>query len=331
MDIIETVYKTILQHDMIAKGDKVVVAISGGPDSVFLLHALTSLKKRLAIPDLTACNLDHGIRGRESQRDSLFAKRLAKDLGVKFIHKRINLGATGGTGGLSCEEEARSERYDFFIAAAKSAGANVIATGHTLDDQAETVLMRILKGVSMKGACGIPPVREYRRMRIIRPLIQVEKNRIKKYLDAHRMDYRIDRTNLEPVYFRNVVRNEIIPFLEKYNPVFKKALFNMAEDLREDMEFIAREKSKSAGLLKKRGKGVDVDIMNIVLQPRAMQKALLRECLERSGGNLKKLSRKHWKDIEGLVNRMHRGANVDLPGCIRVTKKDKTISFRKLR
>lgn len=329
-NLIERVLKTVRNYEMLKAGDSVLAAVSGGPDSVFMLHALVRLRKKFALKEITVSCLDHGLRGDESKGDSAFVKDMSEELGVRLFQKRVNLRERRSKD-LSTEEEARIERYRFFREAAVKSGASVIATGHTLDDQAETVLMRIVKGTSLKGMAGIAPVREEGAWRVIRPLIQLEKSEILRYLDGKGIRYRIDRTNLEPVYFRNVVRGEIIPFLEKYNPRLKRVLFNLSEHLREDFEFIAGEKRKfQNSIAAGRERAVDVSLKDLVVQPKAIQKEVLRDMLERSGGEVKKLSFRHWKEMEYLIKRKGRGSAVDLPGGIRVTRTERSITFSRI-
>lgn len=313
---------------MLGPGDSILATVSGGPDSVFMLLTLVSLKCKLKLGDIAVCNIDHGLRGDESKEDSAFVRKLAHKLGLKIFHKTINLSPAGSTK-LSTEERAREARYKFFKEAATAAGAKVIATGHTLDDQAETVLMRIIKGSSLKGIVGIAPVREEGDLRFIRPLIEIEKDEIVRYLDTNSTPYRIDRTNLEPIYFRNIVRRQIIPFLEKYNPRLKRALFSLAEHLREDFEFIEDEKKKAGREMGPSESGMtEVALKDIVVQSRAIQKEILRDMLESSGGEVKKLSFRHWKEMDRLLRSREKGISVDLPGGIRVTKGEKLLTFR---
>ena len=329
INLVERALKTLRVYDMVAPGDVVLAAVSGGPDSVFLLHLLVSLKKKLGIKEIVVCNLDHGLRGKESEADSLFVKRYSADLGLKFIHKKVNL-RTAGSNGISTEEAAREARYEFFNNAAKRAGAGGIATGHTLDDQAETILMRFIKGVSLKGLLGVAPVRTESRFKIIRPLIELGKGEIKRYLDLAGIPYRIDSTNSEPIYFRNVVRNEIMPFLERYNPRLKRALFNLAEHLREDFEFISMEKKRVQKAIMRQGpQGVEVRLKDIIIQPKAIQKEILRDSLEKTGGEVKKLSFRHWKEVENLLKYGRRGNAIDLPGDIRVSRTTGLLVFKR--
>lgn len=344
-NLIEQVLKTIRNYDMLKSGDTVLAAVSGGPDSVFLLHALGQLKRKLGIKRIVVCNLDHGLRGKESADDSKFVKKLAAGQCFDFIHKRIRLKerllrrpAKGGPPrnddeykDMSTEELAREERYEFFREAARSVRADCLATGHTLDDQAETILMRIVKGSALKGIVGISPVRKEGSVRVIRPLLEIEKKDIEEYLDRCGLPYRIDSSNIEMKYFRNVVRKEIMPFLEKYNPRLKRALFSLAEHLREDFEFIETARAQSQKHIKSSKRGqIEISLKDMVMQPRALQKEILRDSLAAVGGKVKKLSFRHWKDIESLIKHKRTGSRVDLPGSIRVTRTGKALVFSPL-
>ncbi|MFA6142698.1 MAG: tRNA lysidine(34) synthetase TilS [Candidatus Omnitrophota bacterium] len=326
-NLTERILKTARNYSMLKPGDVVLAAVSGGPDSVYMLNALLRLKNKFRVKEVIVCNMDHGLRGKESKEDSLFVKRLAKELGLKFIYKKLALKGKHHKE-LSLEEMAREKRYDFFKKAAHGAGANVIATGHTLDDQAETVLMRLIKGSSLKGIVGISPVREEAGLMFIRPLIEIEKAEIMQCLEASGTEHRIDRTNLEDIYFRNIVRGKIIPFLEKYNPRLKRVLFNLAEHLREDFEFITDAKNEAGrGTIKSDGKSVKIDLKDIAVQPRTIQKEILRDMLDKSGGLVKKLSFRHWKEMETLIRHKGKGRSIDLPGGIRITKTDRSLIF----
>lgn len=326
-NLIEQVLKTVRNYEMLGAGDTVLAAVSGGPDSVFLVHALKNLKNKLKIKKIVVCNLDHGLRGAESKEDSAFVKKLSEGLGLEFIHKKIDLKKIARKG-ISTEEAAREERYKFFKEAADKSGAGVLTTGHTLDDQAETVIMRFIKGTALKGMVGIAPVREFGDAKVIRPLIELEKSEILAYLDENGIDYRIDRTNAEPLYFRNIVRGEIVPFLEKYNPRLKRSLFNLSEHLREDLEFIeyARSGTGKAGA---GGTRAEIRLKDIAALPGALQKEIMRDLMEAAGGEVKRLSFRHWKELESLIRRKSKGHSVDLPGNIRATRGAESIVLAK--
>ncbi|MDP2928517.1 MAG: tRNA lysidine(34) synthetase TilS [Candidatus Omnitrophota bacterium] len=328
-NLTERVLKTIRNYEMLKPGDMVLVAVSGGSDSIFLLQVLSHLKNKLKLKKLIVCNLDHGIRGKESSEDSLFVKRVVEDLRLEFIHKKIDL-SKNRSRGLSTEEVARLERYKFFNEAADRCKANIVATGHTLDDQAETILMRIIKGTSLKGIIGISPVRGEKGIKIIRPLFELEKREIEECLKGCGAAYRIDSTNAEPVYFRNVVRKDIIPFLEKYNPRLKRSLCSLAEHLREDFEFIreakCRVRGQGSGV---RGSGIEIRLKDITIQPGALQKEIIRDVLDKIGGEVKRLTFRHWKEMEQFIKHKRKGASLDLPGDIRVTRTASSLVFHK--
>lgn len=328
LKLTEQVLKTIRHYEMLRPGETVMAAVSGGPDSVFLLHALYRLRSKLKLSKLSVCNLDHCLRGEESREDSAFVKKVCRELGLECVHKRVDITKEMGRG-LSVEEVARQVRYRFFLDAARHAGATVIATGHTLDDQAETILMRFIKGASLKGMMGVTPVRTEKGTRIIRPLLEIEKDAIVRHLDHGEIRYRIDRSNLEPVYFRNIVRKEIVPFLERYNPKLKRSLFNLAEHLRDDFAFLEDARARAKGLLSLQDGFVELLLKDIAVQPKAIQKEIVRDALQQAGGEVKKLSFRHWKEVEQLITRKGRGSAVDLPGDIRISRTERSLVLRK--
>ena len=234
--------------------------------------------------------------------------------------------------GLSIEESGRAERYRFYRECAERLDANVVATGHTLDDQAETVLMRLIKGSSLKGACGIPPVRtETQDLKVIRPLIELEKREIVDYLKESGIDFCVDATNAEPEYFRNAVRHEVIPYLEKFNPRIKKALFNFAAHLREDFAFIQAEKARQASrIISKKGDRISLSLKDIVVQPKALVKEIVRDALNEIGAEIKKLSYAHWKEIDHFIRAKSKGNCLDLPGGIRMMRDESALHLFRL-
>ena len=323
MKLAHNIFKTIERYEMIKFGDKILIALSGGPDSVFLLNFLHSFKRKLGIK-LFIAHLDHGIRGRESQEDALFVKRLSKSLKIKVNFKKLK--KIPKRSKISLEEYLREERYKFFKDSCKKFGISIVATAHTMDDQAETVLMRIIKGVSLKGLIGIHPVRIDKKIRFIRPLIETEKKDIVSHLDENRIKYRIDKTNLENKFLRNRIRNEVFPFLLKVNPRLKRSLSSMAESLMEDYDFIESEKIKRIKAFKK-GKSCTILIRDVLMQPKAIRKELVREALKSVGGNMKKFSYRHWKDIDTFISKTEKNSSLDLPGAIKIRKIENRLVF----
>ncbi len=319
---------TIKKYYMVNKGDRVLVCVSGGPDSVFLLRALDSLKRELGIR-LFVANLDHGLRGSASKKDSDFVRRLASKMKLPIFHEKLSFGKFKNKK-LSTEENLRGARYEFFKEAAKKLNTNVIATGHTLDDNAETLLMRIIKGTSLKGLAGIPPVRTLGRFKVVRPLIETEKKDILKFLKAKKITFRTDRTNLDENFFRNKTRKKLLPYLSKYNPRIKFTLVNMAEGLREDLDYLNTHLDKSKkGTIKGGRKSIFINLRDLVVQPKTLQREIMRDALTKSGANIKKLGYRHWKELREFLKFKRKGQSIDLPGDIRITRSDNTISLKR--
>ena len=309
---------TMSRYGMIEKGGKVLVGVSGGPDSVFLMRVLDKLKTRLGIK-LYVAHVDHGIRGAASRRDAEFVKDLAKKMRAKFFYKKLKPPKKAKSV-FSMEERLRHDRYDFFKKSAARLAIRTVATAHTLDDQAETVLMRILKGASLRGAIGIHPVRVDKKVRFIRPLLEIEKKEILEYLRKKRIPFRIDATNAENKFLRNNIRNRVMPYLEKVNPRLKRSLSNLAESLRGDFEFIEEEAKKRKSMIRGGKRSRYVLFRDILLQPKALQKEILREAFRLAGGNIKKLTFRHWKDMDIFLRIKSKGKSLDLPGGVKLMK-----------
>jgi len=303
-----------------------MVCVSGGPDSVFLLHALLHLKKSLDI-EIFVANMDHGIRGNASSEDSAFVRLLAAKHSIDFFYKKIQFKKHKKH---SIEETARDERYRFFNAVAAKNNINKIATAHTADDLAETVLMRIIKGTSLKGIIGIPPKRMLGKVECVRPVIEIEKKELLCFLKSQKIRYRIDKSNRDNKHFRNTVRNIILPYLSRYNPRLKRSLVNLAESLREDKEFIDSEKQRLSGIVSDGGDNVLLPLKEIAVQPKAMQKEIARDALTRAGTNIKKLTYRHWKGIHALIKLGSSGKSLDLPGGIRMMKNKRTLVVKRI-
>lgn len=311
---------------MLKRGDRVLVGVSGGPDSVFLLYILSGLRAKLGIT-LRVAHLDHGIRGRSSRGDALFVKKLSKKMGLKSVFKKLDLKNLKSK--LSTEELLREKRYDFFEKTAFKFRFNTVATAHTLDDQAETVMMRLIKGASLKGAVGIHPVRNEKKLKFIRPLFEIEKKEILGFLKKEKAAFRLDRTNTDERFLRNKVRIKVLPYLAKINPRVKRSLFNLAESLREDFEFIRNEKERRKKIIENGGYFFYIDLRDIFLQPRAMRKEIVREALCLSGGNVKKLTYRHWKDIDDFIKMKQKGKSMDLPGRVQMVKTCDRLLFKR--
>jgi len=319
---------TIKQSDMFHKGDKVLVAVSGGADSMCLLKVLLQMRKTFATKIVVA-NLDHCLRGERSRKDSKFVRDLARKLKLDFVHKKVRIKSVRARG-VSLEECARAQRYKFLKEAAIKEKCNVIATGHTMDDQAETVLMRIISGAGLAGLSGIPSVRYVGKIKIVRPLIRTTKRDILGFLKKEKTRFVEDESNLDLKFARNNIRHKILPFLEEYNPKIRRTLANLAETLREDYSYLSAEREKAVGKYGRRaGRILSVKIKDMVLQPETVRKEIFKTLIVKAGGNIKKLNYRHWIDMNYFLVFAKSGKSLDLPGEVKITKKRGEIIFKK--
>jgi len=234
MDIKERFLRVISDYGLFKKGDSVLVALSGGPDSVALLYLLHGIKDEFRLK-LAAAHLDHAIR-KASLKDREFCRELCRKLKVKFYSRRIDVLNTAKRDKANVEEIGRKVRYDYFNSLCAKYGYKKIATGHTMDDNAETVLFNLVRGSGLKGLSGISA----KRGKIIRPLIGIRKYEIVNWLKENKISYRTDPTNRSIRYSRNRIRNRILPEMEKINPEIIKSLTRLSRNVSEDIELIER-------------------------------------------------------------------------------------------
>ena len=226
----------VRQYDMLKKGDRVIVALSGGADSMSLLHLILSVKDEYGI-SVKAAHINHCLRGKEADRDMLFVQDACKKLGVELRTLVFDVKAEAERTSESIEECGRRIRYDFFRSIDSDAK---IATAHTLSDNEETVLMNLARGTGISGLCGIPAVRG----NIIRPLINCSRADVEKYCLENDIEYVHDSTNDEDDYTRNFVRHNLIPCMKKLNPSFDDAVLRCVSLLKSDNDFLENETEK---------------------------------------------------------------------------------------
>lgn len=350
----DKVLDTIREYDMLAPGrvpspggrggepDRacvrdnplVLVGVSGGPDSTVLLHVLAAMAPELGIR-LHVAHLNHGFRGEEAARDADFVRRLAGVLGLPFRGGFADVPALAEREGLSAQDAARRARYRFFRAVGAEVGASLLALAHTLDDQAETVVMRFLRGAGSGGLSGIPPVRVEGDLVIIRPLLRTTREEIEAYCDRHSLAPRTDQSNLRPVYLRNRVRLELLPHLRRMEPQVARHLAQSAEILAGEDQLLdalaAQAMERVAGADHSLARATFLDL------PLALQRRVLRKTyatvaagdggdLEADAGDL---------DFAHVENLRHAfsgpaGLTIQLPqGVCAVTEHDRMVFRRR--
>lgn len=317
--ILDKVKDAIRRYDLISKGDAVLVGVSGGPDSVTLLYLLSSLSKTLGFK-LQIAHLDHMLR-KDSSKDAEFVRLLGLKLGIPVIIGKAEVRRISSKGSL--EEIARNARLEFLFKTAGKIKAKKIALAHNLDDQAETILMRILRGTGLYGLSGMLPKRRFGDFEVIRPLIRVQRREIESFLKRRKIKARIDKTNQKDIFLRNRIRNRLIPLLEReYNPKIKSALSNLSEGVALDYDYL-----RQLALGKIKGKEGHVKLADYAGLHPAMQRLVLRLNISRLQGSTRRLTLIHINEIHDLITNRPVNSVVDLPKGISVCKKTKSVIF----
>lgn len=249
---------------------RVIMGLSGGPDSTALLAALVALRQKLGL-SITVVHINHGLRGDDSLADESFCRSLAEHWQIEFSVEKLE-------GLVSDEESLRNARYAAFVAAAEARGAAHVLTGHTLDDQSETLLFRLFRGTGPTGLTGIPKKRSLTpKITVIRPLLELHRTEIESFLARAGIEARIDKTNLESLYKRNYIRNEILPLIEREFPNFADRMENLRVLLAEDSGLLT-------GMAKKAERELPLDddfwlVLRLLSQPTALQRRLVAGAL----------------------------------------------------
>lgn len=270
-DFIDKVEKAMTGFEIMKNAKTVVCGLSGGADSTSLLIALKELSEKFGFK-ISACHLNHGLRGEESDSDEIFCENLCRKLEIPLYNRKIPV-CDYSEKHKSLEKTARDVRYGFFEDALEYFGeGSVLATAHNANDNAETVLLNLIRGTGLKGLCGIPPERG----RIIRPLLKIQRREIEEFLAEKRQEYVTDRTNFSEIYTRNRIRRKIIPEIAEINPSFTDTIGRMTEILRSDSDFL-EEISEKALSESKSGRGYAAEKLDLLPEPvksRAVKKIL---------------------------------------------------------
>ncbi|MCX6344011.1 MAG: tRNA lysidine(34) synthetase TilS [Armatimonadetes bacterium] len=273
-------------YPMFEPGDKVIVAVSGGPDSVAMLHALHTHSQEMEIT-LHIAHLNHCIRGDQSDLDQEFVAALAHEFGIPATFKRIDIPALRSEMHLGEEEAARILRYKFLEEIAAEVGASKIAVGHNENDRAESVLLNIIRGSGINGLGSIRPIRG----KIVRPLIDTPRALIEAYIEEHQLPFRVDESNTDTNYARNRIRHELLPLLEQeYNPRITDSLNRLADIAASENDYLDEAALSAAQSMQLRD-AIDANLLSNL--PIALQRRILRSEIEKLKGNLLDVSFEH--------------------------------------
>jgi tRNA(Ile)-lysidine synthase len=306
---------------MLDPGDRVVVGLSGGADSVALTEILVELKPRLGIEILLA-HLNHGLRA-EAEEDERFCREFAEEHSLPFAASRVDVAENARRSKRSIEDEGRRARYQFLEAERIRFAGRRIALGHTLDDQAETFLLRLLRGSGARGLGAIHPVKDGS---VVRPLIECRRQEIESYLGARGRSFRLDITNLDPRFTRNRIRHEELPRLSSaYNPRLAESLARSTSLLRDEEEWMEEATREAFEAVASASPGeVRLDRSGLSARPLALRRRLVRAAIERIRG-LANVSHRHIEDVLALAEGAQSGRELHLPGLL------VQISFHELR
>jgi tRNA(Ile)-lysidine synthase len=326
--IVRTVKQAIAEHSMFQTGDRVLVAVSGGADSVALIYLLETLAPLFSFR-LAIAHLNHCLREKESDRDAEFVLRLAQKLNLPVYLEKKDVHKYKRRHKLSLEEAARQVRYRFFNQVAKENGFNKIALGHHYDDNAELVLMFILRGSGPLGLSGIPAVRGDK---IVRPLINVRRSEIIDYLTEKKLEYVSDTSNTDLNHQRNKLRHDLIPnILTSYNPRISETLNRLAAVMRSEDEWLDElvEPIFQQHLLHKENLGIQLSLEGFERLPRAAQRRLIRRAILTVKGDLRRITYTHVAAVIRLASTGPTSGNLDLPDQIMIQRNHRVLSISK--
>ncbi len=320
MTKLEQKLKAAIRRIGVAEHESLVVAVSGGMDSVALLDALVRLRQRGKLSaKLFVAHLNHQLRGEDSDGDEAFVRSLATERALDYVTERIAVANIAREEKQNLEAIARRIRYEFLRRTAETVGAKSVCTAHTLDDQAETILMRLLRGVGAEGLAGVHEVRPLGQLvTLIRPLLAVTREEVAEHCEHYKLEFRHDRSNDSMEFTRNRIRQELLPLLKSFNPSVNLSLVRVAELLTEDENFL-RQATIEALAEVRQGEGLS--IKRLMTNPLAIRRRVLRQWLKETRGGLQRIEAVHLAAIERLLSAGKSGRVIELPGDWQVRRK----------
>ncbi|NJD02410.1 MAG: tRNA lysidine(34) synthetase TilS, partial [Ruminiclostridium sp.] len=314
-EMLDKVVETIKRYKLIENGDKIVAGVSGGPDSVCLLHVLNILSGKMDIKVL-AIHINHKLRGFESDADEAFTQEICRKMGINLRSLAFDISELSGKEGISLEEAGRETRYREFQRFADETGAAKIAVAHNKNDQAETILMNLFRGTGLQGLTGM----DYMYGRIIRPLLSISRHEIETYCKDNSLGFRVDSSNLKGDFTRNRIRLDLIPEINKnFNTDLTEAMHRMALLLKNDNNYLEADAQKAFNTcLDKFANGcVRLKLKELKLLHPALAGRVFRIAVSCIKGDLKGIESKHIEDITELVDKNRTGSSIQLPKGIR--------------
>ncbi len=360
MNVLDRVRETIIEHSLFTPGDRVVVGVSGGPDSLALLHALNRLQDELQI-SLHVAHLNHELRRAESEADAAFVEQIAREWHLPATIQARDVHALAQEERLSLEEAARHARYAFLAEVAEQVGAPKVAVAHNADDQVETILMHFLRGAGIAGLRGMPhncrlQIEDFRfsaisdrppspdarpsnsqainqtsdsqsaiynlksETRLVRPLLDVPRSAVLAYCAEQGLTPRQDASNLDTTYFRNRLRHDVLPYLERLNPNLRQVLLHTARVLADDYELVQGETRKAyAQVARAENDAIVFALEQWRTLPIALQRGTLRAAVQQLRRSLRDIDWAHVEAARRVALEKATGAQATLPGGLMLT------------
>lgn len=311
--MLHRVRQTLRSRRMLSGGETVVVAVSGGPDSMALLSLLGRLRDELSLK-LHVVTVNHGIH-RAGSAHAAFVLRTAQAWGIPASSVRVDARSWARRHRLTLEEAARAVRYDALARVARRVGASHMALAHTADDHVETVLLWLLRGASAGGLAGMPAARRHNGLRVIRPLLDLWRHEIVAYLEAEGVPCRTDPTNRSRGPLRNRIRLDLIPHLSGYNPGVKGVLRRLAEQAADDAALLDRlSEEAGASAVRRRAGVISIDAARFCEMPVALQRRVAHRAMCEAGGKIRDLKFVHVERVRAMADGGRSGDLADLPG-----------------
>ncbi|MDO9111453.1 MAG: tRNA lysidine(34) synthetase TilS, partial [Desulfatirhabdiaceae bacterium] len=324
--ILQKVAQTIVRQNMFCKGDRVLAGVSGGPDSVALLHILVQLASKWELT-IGIAHLNHCLRGAESDKDAEFVSDLAASLNLPCYSEAIDIRNDPAFRKLSLEAAARQVRYDFFDRSSRRNGYHKLALGHHRDDNAELMLMFLFRGSGPLGFSGIPPVRDGR---IVRPLISTDRDELVAFLNENAIRYQVDESNRDMRFLRNRVRHETIPYIQACcNPGIVETLNRFSKIVRSENDWMNDiiQPIYEKALVSKDAHRVVLAIPELTALPEAARRRVIRTAIVQVKGDLLRISFSHIEAAREMAEHQQYPAQLTLPDGIRVQRNKSLLTF----
>jgi tRNA(Ile)-lysidine synthase len=329
----QEIYDAISQYQLLTEKDRIVLGVSGGPDSIALLHILWQLSEKYSL-SLCVAHLNHMQRGQESKEDAEFTLRFANELSIPVVSEEIDVKAVREreTRGLPLTDVARKIRYDFLKRVASGFKANKIAVGHHANDHVETMIINLIRGAGSEGLKGIAPIRKIDEgLLLIRPLIKVSSQQIHQYLSQHHLEFRIDSSNLKPIFLRNRVRLQLLPLLRnEYNPKIDNAFIQLSQLIGVDDNYIneAVNHVLPQAIIEHKKKMTVLDVDSLSGLHPAIQSRVIRKAIAMIKDDTAGFNYQHIQGIMQLITSIHPQAKLSLPFSISAQREYKHLIIK---